>query len=51
MEWAKLTVQLLKQLGFSETHWKTYRGMGHSSTEEELDDINDFIIKKCASSQ
>jgi len=46
LEWSKMTVQLLKQLGFSEINWKTYRGLGHSSTEEELDDINDFIVKR-----
>lgn len=45
LEWSKMTVQLLKTLGFSDVAFKTYQGLGHSSTEEELDDIKDFIAK------
>lgn len=43
--WSQLTEKVLKSLGFSNVKFKTYRGLGHSSTEEEMDDVNDFILK------
>ena len=35
-DWAKLTVQVLKTMGFSDVSFKVYSGLGHSSTEEVI---------------
>ena len=43
--WASASAQLLKQAGFSSTNFKVYKGLMHSSTEEEMDDVKDFIEK------
>jgi len=43
LDWSKLSTQALTALGFSALKFKVYKGMGHSSTDEEMDDIKDFI--------
>ncbi|CAF0899059.1 unnamed protein product [Brachionus calyciflorus] len=45
LQWSEMTVKLLKTIGFSNVNFKTYRGMSHSSSPEELDDVSDFINK------
>lgn len=45
IEWSKITVELLKKLGFSSVEFKMYRGVSHSSSEEEMDDVSDFVTK------
>ena len=49
IEWSKLTVELLKKIGFTSVDFKTYRGVSHSSSEEEMDDVSDFIVKHLTS--
>ncbi|KAJ3332519.1 hypothetical protein HDU76_013957 [Blyttiomyces sp. JEL0837] len=41
-EWGKLSADRLKEMG-REVTFKTYRGMGHSSSEAELRDITAFL--------
>jgi len=41
----KLTAMKLQSMGFSDIAFKTYKNLGHSSTEEELDDVVDFVKK------
>jgi hypothetical protein len=48
LEWSKMTVGLMKSLGFESVNFKIYKGLSHSSTEQELDDVNDFIVKNLA---
>jgi hypothetical protein len=43
-EWSKMTFQFLKQLGFSDIDFKTYNGMGHTTSDEELSDIKAFLL-------
>jgi len=43
--WAASSSQMLQSVGFSDVKFKTYQGLGHSSTEEEMDDVKDFINK------
>ena len=41
--WALSSSQLLQSVGFSNVKFKVYKGLAHSSTEEEIDDVKDFI--------
>ena len=43
LQWAQLSHQALQMIGFSNLTFKTYGGLGHSSTEEEMEDVNDWI--------
>lgn len=42
--WGQMTASLLKQF-MTQTEFKTYRGMMHTSSEEEMRDIKKFIEK------
>lgn len=44
-KWAQMSSQVLKSLGFSKVDFKMYKGVSHSSSEEEMDDVTDFIQK------
>ncbi len=35
-DWGKMTVMKLQSMGFTGVDFKTYRGLGHSSTEEVI---------------
>lgn len=35
-DWGKATVMKLQSMGFNQVDFKTYRGLGHSSTEEVI---------------
>lgn len=41
----QLTAELLARL-VKDHQLKTYRGMGHEATQEELDDIKEFLMKR-----
>lgn len=43
--WASMSVKLLQQLGFKSVDFKMYRGLMHSSCEEEMTDLQNFINK------
>jgi len=46
LNWAQMSNQFLKSMGFTDVVFKTYAGLGHSATEQELSDVADFINKK-----
>lgn len=48
IEWSKLSTKFIQQMGFSNIQFKTYPGLSHSSSDEEIDDVDEFI-KKIAS--
>ncbi|XP_014238575.1 acyl-protein thioesterase 2 [Trichogramma pretiosum] len=43
-KWGQATATLLKQF-MTHTEFKTYQGLGHSSNDEELQDVKDFVDK------
>lgn len=43
-KWGQMTASVLKTL-FNEPEFKSYRGMMHSSSDEELRDVKEFIEK------
>lgn len=43
LEWAKLSHKALQTIGFSNLTFKTYKGVPHSSSEEEMDDVDRYI--------
>lgn len=43
-KWGQMTASLLKQLA-KNTEFKSYRGLSHSSSDEELNDVKQFIDK------
>lgn len=45
IEYARLTANYFKELGFTNYTLKEFVGMGHSSCNEELQDITNFLIK------
>lgn len=42
-KWGQLTSTLLKSMGIAKHEFKSYRGMTHTSSEEELADVRAFI--------
>jgi predicted esterase len=42
-EIGKKTCEFIKQIGFTKIKYNKYEGMEHSSTSEEMDDINNFL--------
>jgi lysophospholipase-2 len=45
LQWAKLSHSALQAIGFTSLTFKTYPGLSHSSSEDEMDDIDEFIKK------
>lgn len=45
IDYASQTAKLFKELGFTNYTLKEFSGMGHSSSNEELQDIRNFLIK------
>ncbi len=45
LQWAQLSHKALQTIGFTDLTFKSYRGLSHSSSDEEMDDIDDFIKK------
>jgi predicted esterase len=45
LQWAQLSHTALQTIGFSNLTFKTYRGLSHSSSEDEMDDLDEFIKK------
>jgi len=43
--WSQMSVKLMQSLGFKHVNYKVYRGLDHSSCEEEMDEIATFIVK------
>lgn len=39
----KKTCEFIRNQGFSKVQYNKYEGLDHSSTSEEIDDINDFL--------
>ncbi|CAF1170853.1 unnamed protein product [Adineta steineri] len=45
LRWARLTEEAVKALGFKQYTFKEYRNMGHSSCDQEMDDVSAFVVK------
>ena len=43
--WAASSSQMLQSVGFSDVKFKTYHGLGHSSTEEVINQVLKLNIK------
>jgi len=43
LAWSQLSVQFVRAMGFSDLRFKVYPGLSHSSCEDEIDNISDFI--------
>ena len=43
--WSAMSVKLMQSLGFKYVSFKVYRGLDHSSCEEEMDEVSTFIDK------
>jgi predicted esterase len=42
-DWSQMSVKALNALGFTDVRFKPYHGLSHSSNDEEMRDVNDFI--------
>ncbi|CAF1326115.1 unnamed protein product [Adineta steineri] len=45
LRWARLTEEGVKAMGFKQYTFKEYRNMGHSSCDQEMDDVSAFVVK------
>nr|XP_023012396.1 acyl-protein thioesterase 1 [Leptinotarsa decemlineata] len=45
VKWGQMTASLLKTFLHNSTEFKLYRGLMHTSSEEELEDIRQFVSK------
>ncbi|CAF0956134.1 unnamed protein product [Adineta steineri] len=45
LRWARLTEEGIKAMGFKQYTFKEYRNMGHSSCDQEMDDVSAFVVK------
>ncbi|UJR21831.1 hypothetical protein I4U23_024905 [Adineta vaga] len=45
LRWARKTEEVIKAMGFKQYTFKEYRNMGHSSCDQEMDDVSSFIVK------
>ncbi|CAF1214377.1 unnamed protein product [Rotaria sordida] len=45
VQWARLTEQGIKAMGFKQYTFKEYRNMEHSSCNEEMEDVSKFIVQ------
>ncbi|KAI9197359.1 Phospholipase/carboxylesterase/thioesterase [Polychytrium aggregatum] len=46
LNWGKMSTAALTNLGFK-INFKVYRGMGHSTCEQEIQDITQFLKSEC----
>ena len=44
-KWGKLSFDRLNELGYLKADFNSYSNMGHSSSDEEISDLSDFLIK------
>jgi len=45
LRWAHLTEQGIKAMGFKQYTFKEYKNMGHSSCDQEMNDVSSFIVQ------
>ncbi|CAF2830600.1 unnamed protein product [Rotaria sp. Silwood2] len=45
IQWARLTEQGMKAMGFKQYTFKEYRNMEHSSCNQEMEDVSRFIVQ------
>lgn len=44
--WAEMSRDLMREKGVKDVQFKRYRGMEHSATEQELDDVQDWLLAR-----
>jgi len=48
LRWARLTEQGIKAMGFQQYTFKEYKNMGHSSNDQEMQDVSSFVVQNLA---